>query len=163
VVQRRIGCAHPLACRLADTVPDRLARRTGEPPNAFNTTAVDLHLHPAHPGRPWHPLDRASDPRVWSVHGSRDIRWIVPKTAASLFLGDVGQPDEADRGAEHRTREPHPKTGAAPLVEGRETGQDLMVPPDMTDAQPAPSIGARSRFDDAAQCPAERRGRADKG
>jgi hypothetical protein len=74
----------PLACRLADPCTDRLARLTGEPHNAVNTTAFDRPLHPAQPRMPWHTLDRASDPHGWSVRVSRDVRVIVHKTDACL-------------------------------------------------------------------------------
>jgi hypothetical protein len=131
--------------RIADTFTDRLARLTGEPHKAVNTTAFDLPLNPAQPGMPWHQLDQARDPHCWSVRVSRDMRLIVHKTDASLLLCDVDHHDEAYRWAEHRTLETHPKTGAAPLVEVREMVQDIIVPPDVTAAQPAPPIGARPR------------------
>jgi hypothetical protein len=134
-----------MACRIADTFTDSLARPTGEQQKAVNTTAFDLQLNPAQPGMPLHQLDQARDPHVWSVRVSCDIRLIVHKTDASLFLCDVDHHDAAYRWAEHRTLETHPKTGAAPLVEIRETVQDIIVPPDVTAAQTAPPIGARPR------------------
>ena len=115
-------------CRLADPFTGGLARLTGEPQKAVNTTAFDRQLHPA-PGMRLHQLDQARDPRFWSVQVSRDIRMIVHKTETSLLLCDVGHHDEADRGAEHRKPATHPKTGAAPLVEVRETVQDITSVP----------------------------------
>src|SRR5919106_773274 len=117
-----------MAFRIADTFPDSLARLTSEQHKAIKTTAFDLQLNPAQPGMPWHQLDQARDPHFWSVRVSRDIRLIVHKTDASLFLGDVDHHDEADRWAERRKLETHPKTGAAQLVEIRETVQEIFVP-----------------------------------
>ena len=73
-----------MACRIAETCTDRLARLTGEPQQAVNTTAFDRPLHPAPPGMPWHPLDQAREPHGWSVRVSRDRRVIVHTTDASL-------------------------------------------------------------------------------
>ena len=110
-----------MAFRIADTFPDSLARLTREQHKAINTTAFDLQLNPAQPGMQWHQLDQARDPHVWSARVSRDIRVIVHKTDASLLRCDVDHHDEVDRWAEHQKLETHPKTGAARLVEVRET------------------------------------------
>ena len=76
----------------------------------------------------FHKLDKARDPNFWSVRVSRDIRLIVHKTDASLLLCYVDHHDEAYRWAERRKLETHPKTGAAQLVEIRETVQEIIVP-----------------------------------
>ena len=130
---------------IADTFTESLTQLTGEEQKAVKTTAFDLQLHPAQPGMQLHKLDKARDQHFWSVRVSRDIRLIVHKTDASLLLCYVDHHDEAYRWAEHRTLETHPKTGAAQLVEIRETVQEIIVPPDVTAAQPAPPIGARPR------------------
>ena len=85
-----------------------------------------------------HKLDQARDPHFWSVRVSRDIRLIVHKTDASLLLCYVDHHDEAYRWVERRKLETHPKTGAAQLVEIRETVQEIVVPTYVTAAQPAP-------------------------
>src|SRR6202040_289261 len=64
----------------------------------------------------------------WSVRMTRDIRLIVHKTEASLLLCYVNHHDEAYRWAERRKLETHPKTGAAQLVEIRETVKEVVVP-----------------------------------
>ena len=66
------------------------------------------------------------------------MRLIVHKTDASLLLCYVDRHDEAYRWAERRKLETHPKTGAAQLVEIRETVQEIIVPTYVTAAQPAP-------------------------
>jgi hypothetical protein len=86
-----------MAFRIADTLPDRLARLTGEQHKAIKTTAFDLQLNPAQPGMQLRQLDQARDPHFWSVRVSRDIRLIVHKTDASLLLCYVDHHDEADR------------------------------------------------------------------
>ena len=114
--------------RIADTFTDSLARLTGDEQKAVKTTAFDLQVNPAQPGMQFHKLDKARDPNFWSVRVSRDIRLIVHKTEASLLLCYVDHHDEAYRWAERRKLETHPKTGAAQLVEIRETVQEIVVP-----------------------------------
>src|SRR5215475_2974626 len=114
--------------RIADTFTDSLARLTGEQQKAVKTTAFDLQMNPAHPGMQLHKLDKARDPNFWSVRVSRNIRLIVHRTDASLLLCYVDHHDEAYRWAERRKLETHPKTGAAQLVEIRETVQEIIIP-----------------------------------
>src|ERR687891_1408983 len=128
--------------RIADTFTDSLARLTGEEQKAVKTTAFDLQMNPAQPGMQLHKLDKARDPNFWSVRVSRDIRLIVHKTDASLLLCYVDHHDEAYRWAERRKLETHPKTGAAQLVEIRETVQEIIVPTYVTAAQPG-DLGQR--------------------
>jgi mRNA-degrading endonuclease RelE of RelBE toxin-antitoxin system len=123
--------------RIADTFTESLARLTGEEQKAVKTTAFDLQLHLAPPGMQLHKLDHARDPNFWAVRVSRDIRLIVHKTDASLLLCYVDHHDGAYRWAERRKLETHPKTGAAQLVEIRETIREIIVPAYMGPAQPA--------------------------
>ena len=124
--------------RIADTFTESLARLPGEQQKAVKTTAFDLQLHPAHPGMQLHKLDKARDPRFWSVRVGRDIRMIVHRTDASLLLCYVDHHDNAYRWAERRKLETHPKTGAAQLVEIRETVQEILIPTYVEAAQPIP-------------------------
>ena len=114
--------------RIADTFTGSLARLTGEEQKAVKTTAFDLQLNPANPGMQFHKLDKAKDPNFWSVRVNRDIRLIVHKTDKSLLLCYVDHHDEAYRWAERRKLETHPTTGAAQLVEIRETVKEIIVP-----------------------------------
>ncbi len=114
--------------RIADTFTDSLARLTGDEQKAVKTTAFDLQVNPASPGMSFHKLDKAKDKNFWSVRVSSDIRLIVHKTAGSLLLCYVDHHDKAYDWAERRKLETHPKTGAAQLVEIRETVKEVIVP-----------------------------------
>src|SRR5476649_2075572 len=114
--------------RIADTFTDSLARLTGDEQKAVKTTAFDLQLNPANPGMSFHKLDKAKDKRFWSVRASSDIRLIVHKSEGSLLLCYVNHHDKAYDWAERRKLETHPKTGAAQLVEIRETVKEVVIP-----------------------------------
>src|ERR1039458_3401748 len=114
--------------RIADTFTDSLARLSGDEQKAVKTTAFDLQLNPANPGMSFHKLDKAKDKNFWSVRVSRDIRLIVHKSDVSLLLCYVGHHDDAYDWAERRKLETPPRTGAAQLVEIRETVKEIVVP-----------------------------------
>ena len=114
--------------RIADTFTDSLTRLTGDEQRAVKTTAFDLQLNPAHPGLQFHKLDKPRDPNFCSVRVSKDIRLIVHKTADSVLLCYVDHHDKAYQWAERRKLEVHPKTGAAQIVEIRETVREIVVP-----------------------------------
>ncbi len=113
---------------IADTFVKSLARLTGDEQKAVKTTAFDLQMNPASPGMSFHKVDRSKDKNFWSVRVSQDIRLIVHRTAQSLLLCYVNHHDKAYAWAESRKLETHPKTGAAQLVEIRETVRDIVVP-----------------------------------
>lgn len=114
--------------RIADTFTDSLAKLTGEEQRLVKTTAFDLQMNPANPGMQFHKLDKAKDKRFWSVRVNADIRLIIHKNESSLLLCYVDHHDKAYRWAERRKLETHPTTGAAQLVEIRETVQEIAVP-----------------------------------
>lgn len=113
---------------IADTFTDSLGRLTGDEQKLVKTTAFDLQLNPANPGHQFHKLDRARDKHFWSVRVGSDIRLIVHRNEASLLLCYVDHHDKAYEWAERRKLETHPKTGAAQLIEIRETVQEIVVP-----------------------------------
>src|SRR6201991_1597526 len=113
--------------RIADTFTDSLGRLTGDEQKAVKTTAFDLQMNPASPGMSFHKLDKAKDKNFWSVRVNANIRIIVHKTPGSLLLCYVNHHDKAYDWAERRKLETHPKTGAAQLVEIRETVQEVVV------------------------------------
>lgn len=113
---------------IADTFTDSLGRLTADEQKTVKTTAFDLQTNPKQPGLQFHKLDRAKDPRFWSVRGSRDVRLIVHRTDDALLLCYVGHHDDAYDWAERRKIEIHPKTGAAQIVVVRETVQEIAVP-----------------------------------
>jgi len=123
---------------IADTFTDSLARLTAEEQKTAKTTAFDLQVNPACPSLQFHKLDKAKDPRFASVRVSRDIRLIVHKTQSSLLLCYVGHHDAAYVWAERRKLETHPTTGAAQLVEVRETIEEIKVPKYVEVEQPRP-------------------------
>lgn len=124
--------------RIADTFTDSLAKLTGDEQKTVKTTAFDLQMNPAQPGLQFHRLERARDPNFWSVRASRDILLIVHRTDTSLLLCYVSHHDNAYQWAERRKLETHPKTGAAQLVEVRETVREITVPRYVAVEQPAP-------------------------
>lgn len=123
--------------RIADTFTDSLTRLTGDEQKAVKTTAFDLQMNPASPGMQFHKLEKARDPNFWSVRVDRDIRLIVHRTDTSLLLCYVDHHDNAYRWAERRKLETHPKTGAAQLVEVRETVREITIPKYVEVAEPA--------------------------
>ncbi len=114
--------------RIADTFTDSLARLTGDEQKSVKTTAFDLQMNPVNSGMSLHKLDKAKDKNFWSVRVTADIRLIVHKTPGSLLLCYVNHHDKAYDWAERRKLETHPKTGAAQLVEIRETVKEIVVP-----------------------------------
>lgn len=126
--------------RIADTFTDSLAKLTGEEQKAVKTTAFDLQLNPASPGMSLHKLGNAKDKNFWSVRVSSDLRVIVHKTPESLLLCYVDHHDKAYQWAERRKLETHPKTGAAQIVEIRETVQEITIPVYVQTAEARPPL-----------------------
>lgn len=114
--------------RIADTFTSSLSSLTGQEQKQVKTTAFDLQTNPSIPGLRFHKLDKARDPNFWSVSVSMDIRIIVHKTESSILLCYVDHHDKAYEWAQRRKIETHPKTGAAQLVEIRETIREITVP-----------------------------------
>ncbi len=114
--------------RIADTFTDSLARLTGEEQKLVKTTAFDLQINPANPSMSFHKLAKAKDKNFWSVRVGSDIRLIVHKSESNLLLCYVDHHDKAYDWAERRKLETHPTTGAAQLVEIRETVKEVVVP-----------------------------------
>jgi superfamily I DNA/RNA helicase len=113
---------------IADTFTDSLARLTADEQKATKTTAFDLQMDPSAPGLSFHKLDRAKDKRFWSVRVNQDIRIIVHRTDAALLLCYVDHHDRAYGWAERRKLETHPTTGAAQIIELRESVREIVVP-----------------------------------
>ena len=125
--------------RISDTFTDSLARLTGNEQKAVKTTAFDLQMNPAQPGLKFHRVDRAKDPNFWSVRVNRDVRIIVHRTSKNLMMCYVDHHDNAYKWAEKRKLEVHPRTGAAQLVEVKETVKEVVVPVYVEAAQEAPA------------------------
>ena len=129
--------------RIADTLTGSLARLTAEEQKAVKTTVFDLQVDPSSPGMQFHKVERARDPNFWSVRVTSDLRLIVHRTASSLLLCYVDHHDDAYRWAMRRRLETQPHTGAAQIVEIRETVQEILVPTYVEDPHPRP-VPARS-------------------
>ncbi|QDT70357.1 Putative ATP-dependent DNA helicase YjcD [Planctomycetes bacterium MalM25] len=125
--------------RISDTFTASLAKLNGDEQKAVKTTAFDLQMDPSGAGMQFHKLDRAKDKNFWSVRVSRDIRLIVHKSDASLLLCYVDHHDNAYAWAARRKIVTHPTTGAAQLVEVRETVKEITVPVYVEAPTPVPS------------------------
>ena len=113
---------------IADTFTDSLARLTRRRAEGRQ----DHGVRPAtQSGQSRHELPQARQgegQNFWSVRASGDIRLIVHRSEGSLLLCYAGHHDDAYAWAERRKLETHPKTGAAQLVEIRETVKEIVVP-----------------------------------
>ena len=114
--------------RIADTFTDSLSRLTSDEQRATKTTAFDLQVNPSGTGHGFHKLEKSKDKNFWSVKVNSDIRLIVHKTQSSFLLCYVDHHDKAYDWAERRKLETHPTTGAAQLVEIRETVTEIFIP-----------------------------------
>ena len=136
--------------RIADTFTASLARLTADEQRAAKTTAFDLQMNPANPGTQFHRIDKSKDRNFWSARISRDLRLIVHRTDASLMLCYTDHHDAAYQWAERRMIERHPRTGAAQIVEVRETVREIEVPRyvtgELTVAEPAPPPAPKPRL-----------------
>ncbi len=132
--------------RISDTFTDSLARLTSDEQKAVKTTAFDLQLNPASPGMGFHKLDRAKDKNFWSVRVNDDVRLIVHKIPDSLLLCYVDHHKKAYEWAARRRLQTHPKTGAAQLVEIRETVQEVTVPIYVGAESPNPAAAKKPLF-----------------
>lgn len=129
--------------RIADTFTSSLTRLTGQEQKAVKTTVFDLQVNPNHPGLSFHKLDRVRDPNFASVRVNDDMRIIVHRQGNSLLLCYVDHHEQAYRWAERRKVEVHPATGAAQLVEIRETVEDIVIPNYVTEERPQPALFAK--------------------
>jgi superfamily I DNA/RNA helicase/mRNA-degrading endonuclease RelE of RelBE toxin-antitoxin system len=130
---------------ITDTFTASISRLANDEQKVVKTTAFDLQMNPANPGHQFHRIDKSKDANFWSVRASSDIRLIVHKTESSLLLCYAGHHDDAYRWAENRKIETHPKTGAAQIVQVRETVREVIVNQYTTgklDTKPKPKLFA---------------------
>ena len=102
--------------------------------------AIQFQADPKSPGINYENINGARDPNLKSVRLDGDWRGIVFKPSAGdvYVLLYVDHHDDAYRWAETRRLETHPRTGAAQLVEVRETVQEVLVPVYVEVEEPAP-------------------------
>ena len=134
--------------RIADTFVDSLVRLRNEEQKAVKITVTDLQIDPSQPGLRFHKLDRAQDPNFASVSVSSDIRVIVHRSRESLLICYVDHHEPAYHWAERRKLKTHPTTGAAQLVEIRETIQEIIIPNYVTEDRPKPRLFAKTSDDE---------------
>jgi len=113
--------------RIADTFTDSLAKLTNQEQKAVKTAAFDLQINPTSSGIRFHKLERIKDPNFWSVSANLDIRLIIHKTDNSILLCYVDHHNDAYTWAARRKLVRHPNTGAAQLVEVRETIEEIKI------------------------------------
>ncbi|MBH46602.1 MAG: DNA helicase [Halobacteriovorax sp.] len=114
--------------RISDTFTSSLGKLTNDEQKAVKTTSFDLQVNPANPGLQFHRIEKSKDDNFWSIRVSRDIRVIVHKTNSSLMLCYVDHHDKAYEWASRRKIDKHPVTGAAQLVEVRESIKEIVIP-----------------------------------
>jgi len=114
--------------RIANTFTDSLSKLTNDEQKAVKTTVFDLQINPANPGIRLHKVDKARDKNFWSVSVNKDLRLIVHKTTDSFLICYVDHHDQAYSWAQRRKIEAHPKTGAAQIIEVRETVNEIEIP-----------------------------------
>lgn len=113
--------------RIADTFSDALTKLSGQEQKAAKTAAFDAQMNPDNPGLQMHRVDRAKDPYFWTARVNRDIRLVLHKKDGATLLAWVGHHDDAYHWAERRRIDVHPRTGAAQIVEIRETVEDVII------------------------------------
>ena len=131
--------------RIADTFTNSLASLSGEEQKMVKTVAFDLQMNPAHPGHRLHRIERVKDKNFWSVRVNRGLRIIVHNAEGSLMLCYVNHHDKAYQWAEKRKIQIHPRTGAAQLVEIRESVQKIIIPQYVTEKSVSRPLADKSR------------------
>jgi mRNA-degrading endonuclease RelE of RelBE toxin-antitoxin system len=113
---------------LADSFQTSLEKLNGDEQKAAKLAAFELQINPANPGLQCHRLDNIKDKNFWSARASRDIRLIFHRVESSVMLCYVDHHDPAYDWASRRKIETHPVTGAAQIVEIRETVREIQIP-----------------------------------
>jgi hypothetical protein len=88
-------------------------------------TAFDFQMNPTQSGFSFERLNKSKDPNFWSLRVSDDIRIIAHRAPDTVTMCYVDRHDDAYQWAERRRFEVHPETGAAQIVEIRETVREI--------------------------------------
>jgi hypothetical protein len=88
-------------------------------------SAFDFQMNPARSGFSFERLNKSKDPNFWSLRVSDGIRIIAHRSPDLVTMCYVDRHDEAYQWAERRRFEVHPETGAAQIVEIRETVKEI--------------------------------------
>ncbi|MGI1661347.1 UvrD-helicase domain-containing protein [Palleronia sp. KMU-117] len=112
---------------IASSFTKSLDRLTAQEQTQTKVTAFDIQQSPDSPGLSLHRIDHSRDPNFWSARVNRDIRIVLHKKDGTTLLAYVGHHDDAYAWAERRKLESHPTTGAAQIVEIRETVEEVVI------------------------------------
>lgn len=112
---------------IASSFTKSLDRLTGQEQSQVKITAFDIQQNPEGKGLSLHRIDRCRDPGFWSARVSRDIRIVLHKRGNDTLLAYVAHHDDAYDWAERRRLDTHPRTGAAQIVEIRESVEEIVV------------------------------------
>lgn len=112
---------------IASSFTKSLERLTGQEQSQAKITAFDVQQNPESPGLSLHRIDRCRDPGFWSARVNQDLRMVLHKRDGDTLLAYVGHHDDAYAWAARRRLDTHPKTGAAQIVEIRETVEEIIV------------------------------------
>ena len=116
-----------MTVRIASSFTKSLDRLTGQERSAAKITAFDIQSDPASPGLSLHRVERARDPGFWTARVNRDLRIVLHRREGETLLAYVGHHDDAYAWAERRRLDRHPRTGAAQIVEIRETVETVVT------------------------------------
>jgi superfamily I DNA/RNA helicase len=87
--------------------------------------AFDFQMNPTQPGFSFERLNKCKDQNFWSLRVNENVRIIAHRTSDMVTLCYIDRHDEAYQWAERRRFEVHPETGAAQIVEIRETVREI--------------------------------------
>ena len=84
-------------------------------------------MAPAHPSLQFHKLDKAKDPRFWSVRVRADLRLIIHRSETSLLLCYVDHHDKAYQWGERRKVGDTPEDGSGAIGGDPGDGGEIQV------------------------------------
>ena len=133
---------------IASSFTKALDKLTAQEQSQAKITAFDIQQNPESPGLSLHRLDRCRDPDFWSARLNRDLRIVLHRRDGDTLLAYVGHHDDAYAWAARRRLDRHPRTGAAQIVEIRETVEEIVTQRYVEEAVRKPPLFA-SETDDA--------------
>lgn len=132
---------------IASSFTKSLDKLTAQEQAQAKITAFDIQQNPESPGLSLHRIDRARDPNFWSARVNRDIRIVLHKANGTTLLAFVAHHDDAYDWAMRRKLDRHPRTGAAQIVEIRETVEELVIQRFVEEAVKKPRLFERESDD----------------
>lgn len=133
-----------MTLRIANSFTASLAKLSAQEQAVVKQTAFDLQMDLSRPGLSLHRVDRARDKSFWTARVNADIRIVLHRKGEEATLAFVAHHDAAYRWAETHRLDTHPVTGAAQLVEIRETIEEIVVPIYVAEEQSKPRLFAKT-------------------